>query len=365
MTGTTLERPRRVAQLIPTNGLGGVETAARTMEQKIDLHIDFRLFPITGKALDGASRSGGSQRSLANPIAHVRAFIDLLRYNPDVIITSLWPCVLVASAFKFVKPKAKLVCFLHAEAAKGTVDRLAHIWLMRISDATWADSQATLAARVRHDRQDDCVVISFVVDQPERRLAFCPQPTPTFVSWGRIAHQKGLDRSLRLIHQLSNMGIVPKFDVWGPDGGERVALEARCTELSISNLVNFHGPIDRARLSEIARSASFFLQLSRFEGMAMAVVEGMQFGLVPIVTPVGQISTYCQANENAIVVDVDALGEAVDAIIFLLRHPEHFRSMARAAQATWTDTRLYADDVSAAALALCCGQTHSKSPNNT
>ena len=39
-------------------------------------------------------------------------------------------------------------------------------------------------------------------------------------------------------------------------------------------------------------NASFYLQTSKFEGFAMSVVESMMMGLVPVVTPVGEIGRY-------------------------------------------------------------------------
>ena len=55
--------------------------------------------------------------------------------------------------------------------------------------------------------------------------------------------------------------------------------------------------IDFASFEEIktyAKKASFFIQLSSYEGMAMSVAESMQLGLIPLVTNVGQIKIYCK-----------------------------------------------------------------------
>ena len=48
----------------------------------------------------------------------------------------------------------------------------------------------------------------------------------------------------------------------------------------------------------------------------MSVVEAMQIGLVPIVTPVGEIARYCVDGKNAVWVQEDAT--AVDAVMRLI-----------------------------------------------
>jgi glycosyltransferase involved in cell wall biosynthesis len=87
-----------------------------------------------------------------------------------------------------------------------------------------------------------------------------------------------------------------------------------------------------------------------YEGMAMSVVEAMQLGLVPIVTPVGEPARYCRNMENAVIFsDFD---QAVDEVCRLIDEPELYAKVSRAAVATWTDAPIYADDFVAAATEL-------------
>ena len=53
-------------------------------------------------------------------------------------------------------------------------------------------------------------------------------------------------------------------------------------------------------IRKYAKNASFFIQLSSYEGMAMSVSESMQLGLIPIVTNVGQIKIYCKNLFNSL-----------------------------------------------------------------
>ena len=73
----------------------------------------------------------------------------------------------------------------------------------------------------------------------------------------------------------------------------------------------------------------------------MAVVEAMQLGLVPVVTPVGEIAKYCRPGVNALVVEDDK--ETVDALAALLDDPSGWRRLRQGALQTWRDRPLYRD----------------------
>jgi len=77
--------------------------------------------------------------------------------------------------------------------------------------------------------------------------------------------------------------------------------------------------------------------------MAMSVVEAMQLGLVPVVTPVGEIASYCTDNQNSIIVKHDE--DAVRRIRDLIAHPGAYERLARNAQTCWQARPLYRDSV--------------------
>ena len=141
-----------------------------------------------------------------------------------------------------------------------------------------------------------------------------------------------MDRAIDLIARLVARGIDARFDLWGPNQGPRATLEKQAESLGSRDRIAFHGPISRSDLGTIASEGSFLLQLSRLEGMAMVVVEAMQLGLVPVVTPVGEIRRYCRDGENALLVDPGDLDGAADRIADLLSDPDRYRSMSAAAR---------------------------------
>lgn len=333
----------RILHLVPVDGIGGVEVAARSMRARTDLPCDFRLQFIEPPG-DTRRTLAGVGRVLAANWRALRAARDA----PDIILCSLWRSVPLALALKAAHPRAKLVYFIHVDHAMHALDRAMAALAMRAADEIWGDSDDVLAARrIAPDRSR---TISFVIERVglvERDIA-----GPRFVSWGRVNRQKGFDRALRLIAALVGQGIDARYDIYGPDGGALGDLTALAQDLGIADRVRFPGPVSRARLPAIAAGASFFLQLSRSEGMCMAAVEAMQLGLVPVATAVGQMKHYVIPGGTGIIADPDRLDVAARDVAALLADPAAWRARSLAAMRYWHDAPLYADDVCRAATAL-------------
>ena len=257
--------------------------------------------------------------------------------------------MLVGIAVKRLRPKTRLVVFLHTTGGTHTLDRLAQRLALQAADELWVDSTTTLNAfRTRTARP--LRKISLVLEH-RAALSEAP-PAPTFISWGRLHRHKGYERSLELIALLVARGIDARLEIWGADGGSGQALRRQSESLGLSGRVSFPGSFNPSRLAEVARGHSFYLGLSRLEGFGMSVVEAMQLGLVPVATPVGEIARYVRDGENGLLVEAENLSAAADRIAKLLHSPTEFRRMSLAASDTWRGAPLYAEDFCAAALAM-------------
>ncbi|CAK8715063.1 hypothetical protein GKODMF_06645 [Candidatus Electrothrix gigas] len=113
-------------------------------------------------------------------------------------------------------------------------------------------------------------------------------------------------------------------------------------------VVRFTGKKNFNEIKELAKNASFYLQTSILEGMAMSVVEAMQLGLVPVVTPVGEIATYCKHKKNSLLITSDQ--DAVEDVLNLLNNPQKYEQLRNKAIATWADKPLYSESVVQACL---------------
>lgn len=341
----------KVIHLIPRDGIGGVEIAARSMLGASQLNCDFNLVFIAGTCCIGDSDRvlPSPFRSENNPFAHLRAVKRIFSMRPDILICSLWRSIPVGLAVKLIRPRIKVVFFLHFPTMTHLLDRLLSSLMLFFCDAVWADSESTISSRVGYKKGLVKRVISFVTssnptDMKQNQLA------PRFVFWGRLHNQKGLDRALNFIRMLIERGCPASYEIWGPNGGELDSLTAQIDSFGLENAITLKGPANQDGLSRIAEENTFYLQLSRNEGIGMSIIEAMQRSLVPIVTPVGEISTYCQQGYNAIVVnDPGNPIEAVNKVISLLKDEPRYRQLQTCAYEHWSQHKLYKDDVCAAA----------------
>nr|WP_294850382.1 glycosyltransferase family 4 protein [uncultured Sphingomonas sp.] len=334
----------RAAHLLPHDGIGGVEVAATSMARETDPD-HFRLFFIAGDtALDEAHAWTGSFRSPMNPLGWVAAARNVAAYRPDVLIFSLWKSVPAALLAKLMRPQMRLAYTLNLAQSPHLLDRAATFIALLAADEAWSDSNAT-----ETNRKPAWIMgrrLSLI--QPGRQISASPARTPAFVSWCRLHPQKGLDRAIDLIARLRAKGFAATYDVYGPDNGAGPALKAQAALLGLSDHVRFHPPVHQDELAAMASSYSFFLLPSRAEGMALATVESMQFGLVPVVTAVGEMAHYVRHLDNGIIIDPDRTDDCLLAIERALGAQDVYDRLRDAAVAEWQNAPTYRQSVEAA-----------------
>lgn len=341
----------KIVHLIPRDGIGGVESAARSMIDSLQSGCDFNLVFIAGDSFVGSNDhvSISPYRSENNPLSHIYALKLILSLYPDILICSLWRTIPVGLLVKLFRPKVKLVFFLHFTSTTHFLDRWLSRTMLAFCDVVWGDSRTTISSRLDSNIDVQRRVISFVTSRNPKNMKK-NQLAPHFVFWGRLHSQKGLVRSLNFIRMLIERGCTASYEIWGPDGGELDALMTQIENAGLENNIAIKGPANQNELSRIAEENTFYLQLSRDEGMAMSVVEAMQRSLVPIVTPVGEIREYCQQGQNAIVVkDPENPVDAVNEVISLLHDESRYRKLQAAAYDRWSQHTLYKDDLCTAA----------------
>lgn len=244
--------------------------------------------------------------------------------------------------------RAERVVMLHSDRPVHLVDRMVTGMMLRTCLMVWADSQSTAERAARVVGVDRIRKLSFRTSA----LSASPRKAPRldFVFWGRLTALKNIPAALDLIHTLKKSHQNISFTVIGPDTGCLADLQARVAARGLEPSVAFLGYRRHSDIVSLAENCSFFLQLSHQEGMAMSVVEAMQLGLVPVVTPVGEIVNYCRHMENGIIHrDIPSTVAAIEAAV---ANPERYAAMSRAAIETWRDAPLYADDFAAAAAEL-------------
>jgi glycosyltransferase involved in cell wall biosynthesis len=332
----------RMLHIVPEDGIGGVEIAACLAAERLGgrLRVHF-LKPRAPDAQAGHISCGRSANALA--LGNAKAAIESARaFDPDVIVFSLWKSVIAFVMMRLVLRKPKFVFFIHSDRSSHIVDRLATAIMARWSDAVWADSDSALRGRLgRHRDRYRTRIISFILYRPagEGRDA----PGPVFAYWGRLNRIKGIDKAIDLFRRITAAAPAARFIIIGPDSGIRGELEAQVQRLGLDGRVEFAGAMTMPDIQAETAHASFYVQLSSQEGVAMSVIEAMQSGLVPVVTPVGAIADYCRDGENAVIyTDAETTSTR---ILDLLGDEDAFRRMSRAAASQWARSPLYHDDL--------------------
>lgn len=325
-----------VIHLIPYHAIGGVERAAQTMTEVVDSEFSFSvttIFPCNFVICP---------RTLWNPLFYISAVQRLLRARPTILVVSLWRAYAVGIFVKFFAPRTHLVVFLHLSKHVHVLDsfltRLAAFLALRV----WADSQQTLAQRLPSLQVSKGRVISFVT---ERIIPASSEPLmqPSFMFWGRIHRQKCLQRAVRIFAGINAQFPNARFVVIGPDGGDLASVKQYVLQAGLVHSVTFRGELGFSDICIEAANASFYLQASESEGMAMSVVEAMQLGLVPVVTPVGEIAQYARGGNNAVIIVDDA--QVIFEVAQLLIDDGSYQTLRANAIAEWQHQRLYRDDV--------------------
>lgn len=332
----------QIIHVIPYDGIGGVEIAATSVPAGPHPGFLFRKAYIASKGRRTLRphiyESGIGPEN--NPLAFAHTIAHLLRARPAVLILSLWRSCIVGLVVKALRPRTRLVVFLHNIRHSNSVDAVLTRLAARAADAIWADSESTAALRLGPGWAPRTRPISFLTARLDRVTGM--HPAPRFITWGRLHSRKRIELALDFFALVHARHPEARFMIIGPDRGERPMLEARVAAFGIVDAVQFVGAADMAHITAYARESAFFVQTSHAEGMGIAVVEAMQLGLVPVVTPVGEIGSYVEDGTNGIwFASPEAACDRVEA---LLTDPATFRTMSEAATLTWRDRALYRDE---------------------
>ncbi|MCW5212190.1 glycosyltransferase family 4 protein [Desulfobulbus sp. TB] len=334
---------KKIIHLIPYDGIGGVETAARSM---INHHQNKILFKI--KYIFNNHTTDQHRIFLFNPLAFLQTTRHILIDQPDILIISLWRSCIIALLVKLISPKTRLVLFLHSTKDVHCLDRFLSRLTAKVAHQIWADSKATLIHRLPSFPLDKGRIISFVTDYisaPKKMVK-----KTIFIFWGRIHLQKKLERAFVIFASVHAVHPDSHYIVIGPNGGELDRIQKVVHDLGIADAVSFTGQKDFNEIKQLAEGSSFYLQTSILEGMAMSVVEAMQLGLVPVVTPVGEIGSYCQHKKNSLIITSNT--DSVKDILELLNDPQKHEQIRSEAIKTWADKPLYAESVIDACLKI-------------
>jgi glycosyltransferase involved in cell wall biosynthesis len=152
-------------------------------------------------------------------------------------------------------------------------------------------------------------------------LPAAPPPRPRgeparFVYLGLVSRDKG---AFDLVEALARLpaGTRQRLRVVFAGNGELDALRARIAAHRLGDAAQVHGWLDRGERDALLAGAEAFVLPSYHEGLPMALLEAMAWGVAPLCTPVGAIPELVTHESNGLLAppgDVGALAGALQRL---------------------------------------------------
>ena len=328
---------KKIIHIIPSNTIGGVELAAETAKNIKSKNYVFEIIYLSTKKY----KIGQSFFSFIELLISTKR---ILKKDPDFVIVSLWKSCISAYLLSIFKPKVKIILFLHLTKSANIIDFILSKVVSKKAFQIWSDSERTNFIRSKElkiDKKKPRKIISFIRYKINRNESYNFEPN--FIFWGRIHKQKRLDQAIILFKNINQEIKDSKFLIIGPDCGDLSNLKKLVKKLKITKNVFFQKEKTLKEIIKISKNYSFFLQLSDYEGMGMSVIESMQLGLIPVITEVGEISSYCKHCSNSIV--FQDFNKTSKEVINLINQKDIYEEIRLKAIQTWNRSLTYKEDL--------------------
>jgi glycosyltransferase involved in cell wall biosynthesis len=152
---------------------------------------------------------------------------------------------------------------------------------------------------------------------------------------GTYGRRKGAAELVEAVAQLRGEGISIELEFAGKEEfrGEEAELRVRVREAGLTGFVRFHGVLGTAALRELYESSHVFALPSQSEGLPMALLEAMAFGLPVVATRVGGIPDVIEDGESGLLIQPARTGELADALRLLTSDPRLRERLGKQARA--------------------------------
>lgn len=257
----------------------------------------------------------------------------LIQNQPVILVNSFSKVGMLEAVYMKTKgiDKIKVLSVLHNEDARYL---RRHAGFLTYTDAVYAVSRKVKEKAKKYFEGKEiscfiqCVPIdsSFVIKKMwnEIRIAFA----------SRIEkHQKRADLLPLLITELEKLHIDFVLNIAGT-GEYEEQLRKWVKENNLNNRVRFWGFIDPSNMRDFWIENDIYLNLSDFEGFSLSMLEGMSYGLVPIVSNVSGVDEVINNGDNGFVFDNNDIEGYVDVVTRLSSNRELLIDLKKKARKT-------------------------------
>lgn len=343
---------KKIVHIVPSFGQGGVQTAMLYSMDDLNEVFDYKILVITEvhehfiEHLTDHQKNCIIRTGASNHISgSIKGYRLLKKIQPDVVICSLWKSIILSVLYKLFNRKTLLVSFFHTSYSPHVTYILLHKILAAFQDACLADSNVTKDYVSKFYKIKKVYTIPFIFPFPEKNHSRVPDPSNIrFAYFGNILQYKNVGRSLAFCKLCKSWGLNFVFDLYTFGAVEEYRV--KISKLGLSEQVFIKNTIPLDVVPEKMREYDFLLQLSDEEGMALAVVEAMSCGLVPVVTPVGEIGRYSKDGINAIWLDPEfdeKLLQLFEKLIKVIESPGMYKVLSANAKEAFKNYKRYTE----------------------
>lgn len=294
---------------------------------------DFGRHPEAGELLRDSNRMGIAASGVRMPVTSGKAVVDILRFlndsRPRVFLPQGLPGPHFAAA---IAAEAGLPWVLSLHSDDPWYWGLLESCGPAASDGVCvavSEAIAEEASRLRPDA--DVRIIPYGVDVPEDRAAWNERRFLIVYSGRLVEEQKCISRVLDTL--LAACGLSERIEaVFIGDGAERATLEKRVAEAGMENRIRFRGRVPSDEVQQELLQANAILLMSDYEGLPVALLEGMACGLVPMARGIRSgIPQIVKPSETGLIL-ADEPAQAAAAIARLADDPQAWGSMSERAR---------------------------------
>ena len=329
MLGEALERP------------GGVVTVEKATLACAPERLDFHhIATLPADGVFGPFRKFmtllGAMAALIFRLA--TSHVDIVHVHVSMGASIPRKCLLAQIAFLFGKP---VVMHTHGgEFAKQFPAMPA--WLQAFIRKTFqrCDAVITLAETWRQFYVDTlgidpsrALILKNPVNLPATLPSTPPSPPVRLLYLGMLSAPKG---AFDLIEAIAGIDEAArrKLHLTMAGHGQLEEAKAQVAAAGLNQTVELRGWINADERDELLRQTHIFVLPSHYEGLPMALLEAMSFGLAPIATPVGGIPDVLHHGANGLLVPVEQPRLLSDAILRLVGDDGFRQRLGQAARAS-------------------------------
>lgn len=339
--------------LNPEENVSGISSVAQFIISN-NKEVEYIRFEVGKKDAESGGKLSRIRRIWRNRVEWKR----LLRKHSDAVIHYNMPLMGAAVIRDYlllqVAHQRKLPIVLHVHGGNYMKNRQRPWFVQRLIEKvfSWAKHVIVLSEEEKHIVEDDFKVANVIslpncIDLTEARdykRKFQAERPLSVLYLGRIEKNKGVDYIFEAAKRLKDDNVPFTLHFAGKEETEGEYIPKLQAELG--ERFTYHGVVFGKGKNDLLKQCDVFLLPSFYEGLPMSLIETMSFGMVPVVTNVGSISSVVTDDENGLFVKIKDTDTIVSAIKALCADILLFESLSVKAQDTILslfDDRAYID----------------------